>query len=538
MGIFLLMGGGISIYIRSEWQDRLQKIQSTQISSTRDLKVFCQSAKNKTGTAGGFKHFAKVNGLAKCDNPLTGELSGQACVYYEMQVLERYEGTFEEKDSEGNTQHVKRIARDTLANNSQAINFDVEDLTGRITVNPGGAKVDPIEVMNKFENYVGSRNSISIGRFSMDIGRSRSDHRILGYEFTEKIIPPEHRVLVVGEVTDRSGELMIQRPLESGTPFIITLKSEEELINELESEIKIMLITAIGTLSTGLLLSIWIIYTIRIAGIVMAAALMIIALGMLPLIAGIVLTLLSPAFIYMRRKSQDKLLEIKSTQISPVKDLQELFQSVKEGLGTTGGFKQLTEVKGVVKCVEPLKSPLSQKPCVYYEMSVVQNFKELGSPKSARPIASDSQAIPFEVDDATGRITVNPKGALIEPVQVLSKQEQNIPGRNSISYGEFTLNFNVSQEVAAGGGKIVGYELTEKIIPLERPVYVIGEATDASGSLAIQRSSEKGKPFIITVKTEEDLKKDTEARINILKIGAMVSLIAGLGAIVYAIFGK
>lgn len=264
------------------------------------------------------------------------------------------------------------------------------------------------------------------------------------------------------------------------------------------------------------------------------------------IIIGLALIGLSVLLIFLRRKSQDKLLEIKSTQTSSTKDLADLCQSVKDGIGNSGGFKQLSEVKGIVKCAKPLSGELSKQPCVYYTMDVSERYEETYYEKDSKgnsvrrtrtgstTVASNSQSVHFEVEDASGRITVNPNGADIDPVQVVSKYEPSMQGRNSISFGSFS--FNVAR--STGDRKILGYEFTEKIIPLDRRVYVIGEASDSTGELMIQQPSEKGKPFIVTLKSEEELTKGTESNIKALMIGAIVSLIAGLGAIAYGIIGK
>jgi hypothetical protein len=264
------------------------------------------------------------------------------------------------------------------------------------------------------------------------------------------------------------------------------------------------------------------------------------------IIIGLALIGLSILLIFLRRKSQDKLLEIKSTQTSTTKELVDLCQSVKDGIGNSGGFKQLSEIKGVVKCAQPLNGELSKQPCVYYAMNVSERYEETYYEKDSKgnsvrrtrtgstTVASNSQSVHFEVEDASGRITVNPNGADIDPVQVVSKYEPSMQGRNSVSFGSFSFNVGRS----TGDRKILGYEFTEKIIPLDRRVYVIGEASDSTGELMIQQPSEKGKPFIITLKSEEELTKGTESNIKALMIGAIVSLIAGLGAIAYGIIGK
>jgi hypothetical protein len=267
---------------------------------------------------------------------------------------------------------------------------------------------------------------------------------------------------------------------------------------------------------------------------------------MAPVIIGIALIGLSVLLIFLRRKSQDKLLEIKSTQTSTAKDISDLCQSVKEGIGSSGGFSQLTEVKGVVKCNTPLSGELSKQPCVYYAMNVSERYEETYYEKDSKgnsvrrtrtgsaSVASNSQSVHFEVEDATGRITVNPNGADIDTVQVVSKYEPSMQGRNSVSFGSFSFNVGRS----TGDRKILGYEFSESIIPLDRRVYVIGEASDSSGELMIRQPAEKGKPFIITLKSEEELTKEKESNIKALMAGAIISLIAGLGAIAYGVFAK
>jgi hypothetical protein len=267
---------------------------------------------------------------------------------------------------------------------------------------------------------------------------------------------------------------------------------------------------------------------------------------MASIIIGLALIGLSVLLIFLRKKSQDKLLEIKSTQTSTAKDLADLCQSVKDGIGNSGGFKQLSEVKGVVKCAKPLNGELSKQPCVYYAMDVSERNEETYYEKDSKgnsvrrtrtgstSVASNSQSVHFEVEDTTGRITVNPNGADIEPVQVVSKYEPSTQGRSSISFGSFSFNVGRS----SGDRKILGYEFTEKIVPLDRRVYVIGEASDSSGELMIQQPSEKGKPFIITLKSEEELTKGTESNIKAMLYGAIGSLIAGLGAIIYGVLAK
>ncbi len=246
IGAILIGVGVLLIFLRTKKQGMLLEIKSIQTSTAKELTEMCASINQELGTTGGFRQLAEVKGIIKCDTPLTAELSKQPCVYYDMKVEERYEETYWDKDANGNQVRKTRTGNTTVSSNSQRVNFYVEDATGRIQVNPNGADIDPVQVVNKYEPHTANQTRISFGGFSLNLtAGSTGDRKILGYEYTEKIIPLDRSVYVLGEATDSSGALMIQQPQEKGKPYIITLKSEEELTKSTESAIKGFMIGAI-----------------------------------------------------------------------------------------------------------------------------------------------------------------------------------------------------------------------------------------------------------------------------------------------------
>jgi hypothetical protein len=249
--IFIALGVGL-VFWRKKTQDKLLEIKATPLSTAKDLTDMCKTVNDELnpGSHGAFKQEAAVQGTVKCDRPLTAELSKEPCVYYDMRVEERYEETYWEKDAQGNSQSRTRTGTNTVASNSQRRDFRIEDATGRITVNPNNAHIDPVQVVSKYEQSF--QDTISFGNFSFNVNPGSGDRRILGYEFTEKIIPVERRVYAIGEAADASGELMIQNPSEKGKPFIITLKSRDELAQDTASSIKWMMIGAIICFGIGI----------------------------------------------------------------------------------------------------------------------------------------------------------------------------------------------------------------------------------------------------------------------------------------------
>ena len=260
---------------------------------------------------------------------------------------------------------------------------------------------------------------------------------------------------------------------------------------------------------------------------------------------GIALIGLGALLVFLRGRVKRRLLEMRVTEASTAKELAELCQSTNEGIGKTGQFRQHVELKGVVKCDKPLHGELSQEPCVFYEMDVSERFDEVYYEQDANgnrqrhrrtgtaSVAHNSQRVPFQIEDPTGRVTVNPNSAKIEPVQILSRYEQSFPGTR-FSFGGFSLDIVGRSE----DRKVLGYQLTEKTIPVGRDVLVLGEASDASGHLTIQLPSDSDEPFVITLKSKEELERDASNSATLLMIGAIVSWIGGAAALAYGMLGQ
>jgi hypothetical protein len=245
-GIVFFVISAILLVVRITTQKKLFEIQSTETFSTKDLQNLYSSVKTEVG-AGGFSKVVEVKGSVKCESPLNAELSAQSCVYYSMSVVREFEETVEEKDSDGNYRTVTKRGSETISSNTQSVPFYVEDETGKILINPNDANIDSQKVLDKFESAeYASGSMLTFGGFSLNLGGLLSGRRTLGYRFQESILPLGRKVYVLGEATDTSGELAIQKPREKGKKYIISMKSEEELVSGAKSTIKWTLYAAIA----------------------------------------------------------------------------------------------------------------------------------------------------------------------------------------------------------------------------------------------------------------------------------------------------
>lgn len=214
-------------------------------------------------------------------------------------------------------------------------------------------------------------------------------------------------------------------------------------------------------------------------------------------IIGLILIGFGVGALFLIQKKKTRLFEIRSTQTSSIKELKDTCRAVCDDLGSSGAFRQAVEVKGVAKCDTPLAGEFSNMACVYFESVVRIQRKNSDGKWETHTVSSNSRRVNFFVEDGSDIIEVNPNSAAIDALQVYSRPQN-------------------------------GQVFTEKIVPIDRQIYVFGEASDSSGQLTIQAPSEPGKPFFISVKSEEELTITTQTEIKNLLIGVIVLWVIGV----------
>jgi hypothetical protein len=99
-----------------------------------------------------------------------------------------------------------------------------------VEIDPEGAPIEGERVLSKFEQGdVGP--AISIGGFRLSIGAIGGGRRTIGYKLEEWALPLGARVYALGEARDDGGRLRVAKPSAKGGRFIISVKSEEQLLS-------------------------------------------------------------------------------------------------------------------------------------------------------------------------------------------------------------------------------------------------------------------------------------------------------------------
>jgi hypothetical protein len=262
--------------------------------------------------------------------------------------------------------------------------------------------------------------------------------------------------------------------------------------------------------------------------------------------AGVALLVVCGILLIVRRSKESKLLAITTAETTTAQGLLDAVKYVAQRLGETGSFNQIAAVKGIVRCDSPLTSEIVKQPCVYYNMSVTREYEEdyyetdsktgeqtRKTRRESEQVAGNSQSIAFWVEDATGRTLVNPDHAEFEATKVVDRFDPigNLSG-GVLSFGGFSMDLGNILSGVGAGTRTLGYHLQELLVPLDRQIYVLGEARDSSGQLAIERPRGKGKKFIVSVKSQEELISATVSTMRWLMVSAVASGVVGIGLIV------
>jgi len=251
LGIVLAGLGALLLFLRSRAQSHLLEIRTAEKVSIGEILETHGSIVGSIGP-GGFSQVVSIDGTLVCDNPIVGELSGRECAYYTMRIEERYEEEYWEQDSDGRDVRRTRTGSATVADNSNRAQFFIADQGGRLELDADGAKMDLETVVDQFQPAMGGVSTLAFGTFSLDFTPGIvSGRRILGYHYSERILPINRTIYVIGDASDRGGVLKVRRPDDRGKPYIISLKSGQEVASGVESKAKWLLIGAVVSFIAG-----------------------------------------------------------------------------------------------------------------------------------------------------------------------------------------------------------------------------------------------------------------------------------------------
>lgn len=270
VGLVLLVVAVVLFFLAKGSESKVYFVKATETSKIGTIKKLVEeiAADMPDGLALGYKDYVEVKGNVVCDDPLQGEISDQVGAIVETVVVRVCERREESRDAQGNIRTHWRKHEETLSSNRRESPFWVDDGSGRLRIKPKGAKgVELVQVVERFQpandSGMGGQVTLSMGRFQMSVGSGRWDltsSRTLGYRFIERILPIGKQIYAIGEVAATQDEGLLLRPPteeDKKKPFMVSPRTEEEIVKGHEKSAKIKRIIAIVLAVVGLGLAAW-----------------------------------------------------------------------------------------------------------------------------------------------------------------------------------------------------------------------------------------------------------------------------------------
>ncbi|MEM9815766.1 MAG: E3 ubiquitin ligase family protein [Cyanobacteria bacterium P01_D01_bin.6] len=200
IGIILLVMSAVLFFTRRNQQQKLFSIKRARSVTVSELTDTAGAVADEIG-GGNWRDYVKLWGQVATDEPLRSEHKQESCVHYVSTVTREYEEKTEDGKLERKAEQVSCHRRFTQ--------FWLKDDTGSILINPDGAAIDTVAIMDEF--------------------RQERSGSTLGYRYAESVLPLGQAVLVVGAVSDATGQVVIGQPVQADHRYLISLKDEELL---------------------------------------------------------------------------------------------------------------------------------------------------------------------------------------------------------------------------------------------------------------------------------------------------------------------
>jgi hypothetical protein len=199
------------------------------------------------------------------------------------------------------------------------------------------------------------------------------------------------------------------------------------------------------------------------------------------------------------------------------------------------------EIVGRVEAEEPLLSPASHIPCVYYDYKLEhrRERREQDSQGNWRTeehwdtVEDRKEHVPFRICDASGECHIFPEGAdFVAETRTHQGYGRGYEEMKSTGSVAGDVLDSVLDVVTGALDDVTGYRYTESVIRVGQPVYVLGN-TQRSGEIA---SVGKGDgPFIISYKMEQELTRKYKISSVLQYVFAAILATGGVVGIIYAL---
>lgn len=252
--IILICGGLIAIfYLAPKNKNKVTEIKFLKTKTISELNdMFKQMDANGLGNE--YREFVELKGTVVSDNLVETPFSNKKVVYCESRLAQVTETREEYRDKDGNrrtrvNKHENTISEEKTSQEISLIDSSSnEDIV--LEINGTGCELDIPKTFDRFE----PKNSLGNYRYFNNFSWNRFGAETLGFKMTEKTINANQNLYAIGEAFRVGNKIHIGKPQDSKKPFIVTTKSEEDLVNNANQTALISIVGGIIAIVFGIIM--------------------------------------------------------------------------------------------------------------------------------------------------------------------------------------------------------------------------------------------------------------------------------------------
>ncbi len=250
--VLIIIGIVLIFYVRTKTKNSVLEVKFMQTKSISELKDMFEQMQN-SGLSD-YHEFVELKGNVTDDTLAEAPFSNQKVAYCESKISQVTEIKERYTDSQGRTQTRIRKVENTISNEKTSQDIFMKDSSSEekvaLEINANGCKLDIPKTFDRFENKGNLRGYRYFNSWNWD----RYGAETLGFTMEEKTIKPNQNLYVIGEAYKVGDTIHIGKPMDAKKPFIVTTKSEEDLINSSNRSATTSLIGGIALIAIGVIM--------------------------------------------------------------------------------------------------------------------------------------------------------------------------------------------------------------------------------------------------------------------------------------------
>lgn len=258
-------------------------------------------------------------------------------------------------------------------------------------------------------------------------------------------------------------------------------------------------------------------------------------------VIGVILVIAGAVGVLLATRARKRVHAMIAAETLPSGEL-EMLRRASDEVGGGGHFRKVCEVIGTVEPAPdgPLTSELTSTQCVWHSHRIQRRYRHVSHDSHGRrrttqrteTVAEHTSIKGFGLRDSSGTVGVDPNG--IRPDGVEQVTDRFEPVERSGSSGFLGTIGRLS---GWNSDDTIGYQYTEWVLRPGTQLYVLGEVHDKIGPLVIAKPEQPGDPFIISTRSEDQLRKSSQTQQLALAWGGAAAGALGLVLAVIGLLG-